>query len=75
MDFYDFASALYVGFFCLCVGYLIGAKAGRAQGRYEARLMGLRRRRPLQVNVDWDFAERCFKNSGYKIVRDDRMLH
>lgn len=75
MDFYDFLGALYVAVVAGVIGCGVGYRIGHRIGILSQRTASLRRRRPLQINVDWDFAERCFNNSGYKIVRDDRKLH
>lgn len=75
MNFGDFAAALTVALASMAFGALLGWQAGR---RYEAlrqTLNRMRKRRPLRVSLDYEFAANAFDNSGYRIVRKQEQLH
>lgn len=66
-----------------CVGAVIGGCVagkfcfyyGRRLGIITQRTASLRRRRPVNITIDYDYAVAALKNSGYKVVRAQEHLH
>lgn len=56
-------------------GGWLGWFAGRRYEKSKAVMHRMRRRRPLTVNVDYDFATRAFNSAGYKVVPNQERLH
>lgn len=48
---------------------------GRRLGILTQRTASLRRRRPVNITIDYDYAVAALNNSGYKVVRAQERLH
>lgn len=75
MDLLDFLGAVA----CIVAGGIAGAAFGYGYGRrvgirYQ-RTLAIRRRRPVNMTLDYDFAVAALNNSGYKVVRARERLH
>lgn len=57
------------------LGFVLGRRIGRNEERVWQAVRRIRRRRPLQVNVDYDFASRAFRNAGYEVRQLPKELH
>lgn len=59
-------------------GWIAGAFCfhyGRRIGILTQRTASLRRRRPVNITIDYDYAVAALNNFGYKVVRAQERLH
>ncbi|HZF99160.1 MAG TPA: hypothetical protein VEY92_13150 [Pseudoxanthomonas sp.] len=75
MQLLDFLGALA----CIVAGGVVGAAFGYGYGRRVGirfqRTLAIRRRRPVNMNIDYNFAVAALNNCGYKVVRAQERLH
>lgn len=58
-----------------CCGAWVGWFSGRRHEKSVQVTRRMRVRRPITVNVDYDFGAAAFKAAGFKIVREQERLH
>jgi len=63
--------------FAWLAGFVLGRRIGRNMERVRQSLHAKRTRRPVVVNVEVDiaFARLALQNSGYEVVKVEKVVH